>query len=196
MVGHSYRTSRLFSYLSDAAEAKGQACIVVDSCGRILFETGRALAWLREYFGHNGSLPTPLRDWLRRRASRLVDIDSSNLVLKDFSIQRGPKRLHVRSLSPPQSAEQRLILSESNEELDPRPLLSFGLTKREAEVLLWISQGKRNSEIAQILGAGSQTIGKHLERIFVKLGVETRTAAANLAFEVLRPGQANGFSTS
>ena len=182
-----FRTSRLFSHLSDAAEAGGQACLVVDSTGRILFEAGKAVDLLAEYFGHNGSLPTQIRDWLKRCASGLKDSNGLASTLQDFSIRRGTKKLIIRSLSPVESPEQRLFLSEFDEELDPWPLLSFGLTKREAEVLLWISQGKRNSEIAEILGAGSRTIGKHLERIFVKLGVETRTAAANMALEVLRP---------
>jgi DNA-binding CsgD family transcriptional regulator len=185
-LDQAFRGSRLFTYLSDAAESRGQAWIVADGSGRILFETGKAVHWLVEYFGHNGSLPTPIRDWLKRRASGLKDTNGLALTLQDFSVRRGTKQLIIRSLSPVESPEQRLFLTESNEELDPRPLLSFGLTKREAEVLLWISQGKRNSEIAEILGAGSRTIGKHLERIFVKLGVETRTAAANMALEVLR----------
>ncbi len=52
------------------------------------------------------------------------------------------------------------------------------LTPRELEVLTWVAQGKTNAEIAIILNTRSRTVGKHLERIFVKLGVETRTAAA------------------
>jgi DNA-binding CsgD family transcriptional regulator len=83
---------------------------------------------------------------------------------------------------------------ETSEELDVKSLQTFGLTKREAEVLLWISQGKRNCEIAEILGARSRTIGKHVERILAKLCVETRTAAANMASEVLRLPLGNGSS--
>jgi DNA-binding CsgD family transcriptional regulator len=52
-------------------------------------------------------------------------------------------------------------------------------------VLLWVSQGKTNPEIATILGAKPKTITKHLERVFLKLGVETRTSAANVAREVM-----------
>ncbi len=52
------------------------------------------------------------------------------------------------------------------------------LTAREDEVLEWVRAGKTNRDIALILGASPRTIEKHLERIFVKLGVETRTAAA------------------
>ena len=54
----------------------------------------------------------------------------------------------------------------------------FGLTRREVEVLTWVADGKSNTEIGQILGMSPRTVQKHLEHIFEKLGVETRTAAA------------------
>lgn len=52
------------------------------------------------------------------------------------------------------------------------------LTAREREVLDWVAAGKTNRDIAAILGASPRTVEKHLERIYEKLGVETRTAAA------------------
>jgi DNA-binding NarL/FixJ family response regulator len=57
----------------------------------------------------------------------------------------------------------------------------FRLTSREAEVLSWLSKGKTNRDIAQILGLSPRTIDKHLEQIYAKLGVENRTAAAAMA---------------
>jgi len=114
-----------------------------------------------EYFGHNGSLPAKLRDWLERRASELSDSNGLVLTLQDFSIPRASKVLTVRSLSPAKSAEHRLLLTESNAEPDAQPLQALNLTKREAEVLLWISRGKRNGEIAAILETSNRTVGKH-----------------------------------
>jgi DNA-binding CsgD family transcriptional regulator len=55
------------------------------------------------------------------------------------------------------------------------------LTVREREVLTWIARGKSNAEIGAILGISSATVGKHLEHIYPKLGVENRTAAASFA---------------
>jgi len=63
-------------------------------------------------------------------------------------------------------------------------LTSLGLTKREAEVLVWIARGKGNYEIGIILGTKRRTISKHVERILSKLNVENRTAAAAMAFTV------------
>jgi DNA-binding NarL/FixJ family response regulator len=65
------------------------------------------------------------------------------------------------------------------------PLLGLGLTPRVAEVLLWVAQGKTNSEIGTILGISEQTVKKHLMEIHSTLGVETRTSATLRALEVL-----------
>jgi DNA-binding response OmpR family regulator len=61
----------------------------------------------------------------------------------------------------------------------------FGLTQRESEVLLWIAKGKSNRDIGEILGLSARTVNKHLEQIYVKLGVENRASAAVKAAHVL-----------
>ena len=61
----------------------------------------------------------------------------------------------------------------------------LNLTKRESEVLAWISQGKTNWEAAQILQMSPRTVNKHLEQIFKKLNVQNRTAAARIALNAL-----------
>jgi DNA-binding NarL/FixJ family response regulator len=61
----------------------------------------------------------------------------------------------------------------------------LGLTAREAETLLWVAQGKSNADIAVILGNSEKTVKKILGNIFEKLGLESRTAAALRAVEVL-----------
>jgi DNA-binding NarL/FixJ family response regulator len=65
------------------------------------------------------------------------------------------------------------------------PLESLGLTQREAEVLLWVAQGKTSAVVASILGISTATVKRHLLHTFAKLGVETRNAATLLALEVL-----------
>lgn len=59
--------------------------------------------------------------------------------------------------------------------------LEFGLTRREAEVLFWLSRGKTNRDIAEILNFSARTVNKHLEQIFHKMGVDNRTSAAVMA---------------
>ena len=65
------------------------------------------------------------------------------------------------------------------------PLLKLGLTPRAAEALLWLAQGKTNSDIATILGITESTVKKYVQEMFDKLGVETRGAATVRALEVL-----------
>ncbi len=81
---------------------------------------------------------------------------------------------------------QRLLLLEEGR-LSPVVLSvdSLGLTKREMEVLRWVAQGKSNGDIGIILECSARTVQKHLERIYIKLGVETRTAAAARALELM-----------
>jgi DNA-binding NarL/FixJ family response regulator len=65
------------------------------------------------------------------------------------------------------------------------PLLTFGLTPRATETLLWLAQGKTNADIATILGITESTVKKYVQEIFEKLGVETRGAATVRALETL-----------
>ena len=61
------------------------------------------------------------------------------------------------------------------------------LSKRETEVLSWVVQGKRDSEIGVILEISSRTVEKHVGRILHKLRVENRTTAASMAFAAGQP---------
>jgi DNA-binding CsgD family transcriptional regulator len=65
------------------------------------------------------------------------------------------------------------------------PLEKLGLTTRESEILLWVAQGKANSEVGTILRISAATVKKHLENIYKKLGVESRNAATWLALEAI-----------
>jgi len=98
----------------------------------------------------------------------------------------------VASADLVQAIEARLRRSEQqmSREFKPdfssfKPLLALGLTPRAAEALLWLAQGKTNSDIATILGITESTVKKHVQEMFDKLGVETRGAAAVRALEVL-----------
>ena len=76
------------------------------------------------------------------------------------------------------------ILAAAGHVVHPARQVAAGLTPREGEVLHWVSQGKRNGEVALILGISLRTVEKHVEHLFAKLGVETRTALAAVARDV------------
>ena len=65
-------------------------------------------------------------------------------------------------------------------------LRSIGLTSRECEVLRWVAHGKRDADIARILGIATKTVGKHIEHLLAKLHAENRTAAVSVALDRLR----------
>jgi DNA-binding NarL/FixJ family response regulator len=68
----------------------------------------------------------------------------------------------------------------------PAPIeKALGVSPREAEVLLWVAQGKSNGEISTILGAAEGTIKRHLSNVFDKLGIDSRHAATIQVLEVL-----------
>jgi DNA-binding CsgD family transcriptional regulator len=62
--------------------------------------------------------------------------------------------------------------------------LLFGLSRREVQVLDWVTQGKTDKEIGAILELSPRTVQKHLEHIYQKIGVESRTAAAAKAYDM------------
>ncbi|MEO6740613.1 MAG: response regulator transcription factor [Chthoniobacteraceae bacterium] len=69
---------------------------------------------------------------------------------------------------------------------DAQPLESLGISPREAEVLLWVAQGKSNADIASILDLSPATVKRHVMHIFEKIGVENRSSAVLRALEVLQ----------
>ena len=94
-----------------------------------------------------------------------------------------------------QNHEQRLLDEAAKAGFKPNyespvPLESLGLTPREAEVLLWVAQGKSNGDIAVICGMAEKTVKKHLSNVFEKLGVEGRNAATLCALEILSSPEA------
>jgi len=101
-------------------------------------------------------------------------------------------------LTKPVSADDLLAAIESRLERETKrgrgfnpdfssavPLEGLGISPREAEVLLWVAQGKSNPEIAMILGAAENTIKVHLSHLFEKLGADNRHALSFIALERL-----------
>ncbi|MBN8487674.1 MAG: helix-turn-helix transcriptional regulator, partial [Burkholderiales bacterium] len=96
-----------------------------------------------------------------------------------------PRALHPMGEDdghPGADGEWLLVLREASEAALMQALAQAfpQLTARESEVLYWVVQGKTNRDIGDILGTSPRTVHKHLEHVFEKLGVETRTAAAGM----------------
>jgi DNA-binding CsgD family transcriptional regulator len=74
----------------------------------------------------------------------------------------------------------RVLMANTHTPLSNRVM---GLSPRETTVLMWMKQGKTNWEISRILGVSERTIRFHVEGIFVKLDVSSRTQAVAFAME-------------
>ena len=144
--------------------------LVVSSCHRIQFMTPRAARWLKDFsFFPSDRLPEALASW--------VDEVVSSSRPARFILDRAGTQLCFQVICRERNSicvllDQRPQPVESND-------MRRRLTQRQIEVLSWVARGKTNAEIAAILSLKTGTIGKYLERIFPKLGVENRTAAAS-----------------
>lgn len=171
---HMARSTRV------ALDQAGQLLFAVDDAGQLLWATPQARQKMHTcgLFGaDNGAgFSRELRTWIARRPEPghlLMAGDEKPLTLEflaNISVQEYLLRLKANA-SPSEATER---LREN-----------FSVTGREADVLLWIANGKTNREIGQILEMSPRTVNKHLEQIFKKLGVENRTAAAAAAIRCL-----------
>jgi len=152
---------------------------VIDARGRIAWRSPQAEAWLRQFFPEHGG--TPPASWIES-ATRAGVSNAAAGATPEFRVERESVALVGRAVGSVGLGEFMLLLElRSCEGLERRA--SAPLTGREAEVLSWLAKGKTNRDIADILGMSPRTVNKHLEHIFEKLGVETRTAAAALAHQ-------------
>ncbi|MFM0099098.1 response regulator transcription factor [Paraburkholderia nemoris] len=121
-------------------------------------------------------LPPVLSQWLARWIKTGCDLQAAFETAAD-----GARRV-ARVLGRATRGDWVILLEEFNDAAHTSALgAQFNLTAREAEVLLWLSRGKTNRDIGDILGMAPRTVNKHLEHVFGKLHVETRAAAAAIA---------------
>lgn len=194
----------------NALDAFGYASITVRvRDGRLLWQTPLARELLHHWFGpHSQQVPEPVHAWLLAQAravqSAAVQSDPARQphVAKPpsvgtvpayprFHLDQGARRLsfdlHQQVGDSEGGGDWLIVMREASDVAVIHTMgLAFKLTAREAEVLYWVVKGKINRDIADILGASPATVKKHLERVFAKLGVETRTSAAAMAINRIR----------
>jgi DNA-binding CsgD family transcriptional regulator len=168
-----------------ALDASGRFLLATDRAGRVLWCTPKARQQLAASTSAApalaATLPASLIEQLLRMrrgeptgsARCLVDIGGRRLECS-FLSSLGPDELLFRLAETANTDSEQAVLQRA-----------YALTSREAEVLLWISRGKPNRDIGEILNISPRTVNKHLEQIFVKLGVENRAAAAAAAVRSL-----------
>lgn len=162
-----------------ALDVSGRYLLAVNSVGKIMWATPRAQKLLSDTLAADEDfvLPDPMPQWLRQVQKGKAGPNAA--VMAPFPVNEQLRLQYMGKLGP---NEFLLRLAKDSGAETPAAFSSeLGLTTREGEVLSWLSKGKTNRDIAQILGLSPRTVDKHLEQIYSKLGVENRTAAAAIA---------------
>src|SRR3954466_5441773 len=164
-----------------ALDVSGRYLLAVSRQGRILWATPQAQKLLSATLTANAddefALPDPVPQWLEQvqkgnagtKAASMPPFPGNETLRLQYMGKLGPNEFLLR------------LAKDSGAETPAEFSSELGLTTREGEVLQWLSKGKTNRDIAQILGLSPRTVDKHLEQIYSKLGVENRTAAAAIA---------------
>jgi len=161
--------ARLKASTREALDTTGKHILEIDHQAEVIWATQQAQQLYRILLNANGeeSVKKRLQEWLVNDSERLPIV-----------FRKQDKDLQMCFISSRQD-KYLIQISERESSLATEKLTAnLGMTQREAEVLLWLSQSKTNKEIAQILDISPRTVNKHLETIFRKLEVDNRTAAA------------------
>jgi DNA-binding NarL/FixJ family response regulator len=173
--------ARLTQSARAALDVSGRFLLAVSRQGKIMWATPQAQNLLSDNLaaGANGELvlADSMLQWLEQ--AQKGKAGSKTPAMASFPDNEQLRLQYMGKLGP---NEFLLRLAKDSSANTPAEFSSeFGLTSRESEVLSWLSKGKTNRDIAQILGLSPRTVDKHLEQIYAKLGVENRTAAAAIA---------------
>jgi len=182
--------ARLTQSARAALDVSGRFLLAVSRQGKIMWATPQAQKLLADNLPAKVSgnaedeleLPESMLQWLEQaqaggtgaKAPALASFPNNGQLQLQYMGKLGPSEFLLRLAKDTSSDTPASFRSD------------LGLTSREGEVLSWLSKGKTNRDIAQILGLSPRTVDKHLEQIYAKLGVENRTAAAAIATSASR----------
>ena len=173
--------ARMTQSAQTALDVSGRFLMAVSRQGKIMWATPQAQKLLSDNLPAGADdqvvLPQPMLQWLDQaqkgkagaRAPALASFPNNEALRLQYMGKLGPNEFLLR------------LAKDSGSGTPQEFSKDLGLTSREGEVLSWLSKGKTNRDIAQILGLSPRTVDKHLEQIYSKLGVENRTAAAAIA---------------
>jgi DNA-binding CsgD family transcriptional regulator len=178
--------ARLTQSARAALDVSGRFLLAVSRQGKIMWATPQAQKLLSDNLAAGTSeellLPDSMLQWLEQAQKGRTG--SKTPAMASFPDNEQLRLQYMGKLGP---NEFLLRLAKDSSASIPAQFSSeLGLTIREGEVLSWLSKGKTNRDIAQILGLSPRTVDKHLEQIYAKLGVENRTAAAAIAANASR----------
>jgi DNA-binding CsgD family transcriptional regulator len=176
--------------LVEMLEGPTSCVIVLSGNGLVKRWTEQARTWIAQYCrtpfpaGEN-RLPDCFGDWYRCQLSLVAQETLSPSPRDPLIVDKGGRQLTVQLIPDHFRDEHLLLLNEKYGDASWSSLAECGLTPRESEVLAWVAKGKTNAEVGAILQLSGRTVQKHLEHIFEKLGVGSRTTATVRALKML-----------
>jgi DNA-binding response OmpR family regulator len=170
-----------------ALDAAGRHLLAVRGNGKVLWSTPQAIRLVNAATGSDEGIElvvARIRAWMDERRLSGPQKDPG------FVVETGGEASLALSFLGSIGQDEHLFrLTGQTQASDSERLKQhFVLTSRESEVLAWIAKGKSNRDIGEILGLSARTVNKHLEQIYVKLGVENRASAAVKAANLLMQG--------
>jgi DNA-binding NarL/FixJ family response regulator len=183
--------ARLTQSARAALDVSGRFLLAVNRQGRIMWATPQAQKLLSDKLAPGADdellLPEPMLQWLEQVQKGRTDANRTDAKTPAMASFLSSEQLRLQYMGKLGPNEFLLRLAkDTSTDLPAEFSRELGLTSREGEVLSWLSKGKTNRDIAQILGLSPRTVDKHLEQIYAKLGVENRTAAAAIATNASR----------
>jgi DNA-binding CsgD family transcriptional regulator len=172
----AYRNVQMLDLMKRAAEQVGKQVLVVGrSVQKTCLDNDNAWRTIARYFGvkpSSKSLPDKLNRWIEYERARFCRASAAPEPSVPLVVTTEKGQLTLKFVWGGKVAVQDLLLLEE----EPASLYP-GLTRREAEILTWLSQGKTNIEIGEALSISPRTVKKHLEHIYNKLQVHRRSGA-------------------
>jgi DNA-binding CsgD family transcriptional regulator len=160
--------------------------IVLNTEGRVISIAPQAIIWIETYFTKSSyctQLPDYLWSWIKHQVDGLACKSDLTKFCRSLRVQQNGRELTVRLII--ESNTRYLLLLEEQTLAAFNSLELLGLSQRETEVLNWLIQGKDTKYIAVQLSIKVSTVRKHLEHIYLKLGVQSRTEAVVYALDKL-----------
>ena len=171
----AYRNVQMLDLMKRAAEQAGNQVLVVGRSKQTCLDNDNAWRTLARYFDvtlSSKSLPDKLNRWINYERARFCQASDVPTPSVPLVVTNEKGQLTLKFVWGGQVAGQDLLLLKE-EPTGPYP----ALTRREAEILTWLSQGKTNIEIGEALSISPRTVKKHLEHIYNKLQVHRRSGA-------------------
>ena len=170
-------TAKLALSAQDALDHAGKNVFCVSDLGRLSWATPHVHELMDDISSEDDSpwatLATLIEQWLLGDIAADLQINCFDEPMA-ITYERQQEAMHLLQIVPTKTQKQPADLKNK-----------LPITKRESEVLYWVSYGKTSWEISQILTMSPRTVNKHLEQIFKKLGVDNRTSAAAISIRIL-----------